>query len=84
MSTHSARHPASRLIVQGKERSTVSCDAIPGYMDAMVMPFEVSDPALLKALVPGTTVRFSTMVERKHEETMPSIYTRADHQGREL
>jgi len=46
---------------------TVSCDAIPGYMDAMVMPFEVRQPALLKTLVPGATVRF-TMVERGHVE----------------
>jgi protein SCO1/2 len=45
---------------------TVSCDAIPGYMEAMVMPFEVREPAVLKTLVPGATVRF-TMVEREHE-----------------
>jgi protein SCO1/2 len=46
---------------------TVSCDAIPGYMDAMVMPFEVREPAVLKTLVPGTTVRF-TMLERQHKD----------------
>jgi protein SCO1/2 len=46
---------------------TVSCDAIPGYMDAMVMPFEVRDPAILKAIEPGATVRF-TMVEQGNKE----------------
>jgi protein SCO1/2 len=46
---------------------TVSCDAIPGYMDAMVMPFEVRDPAALKTIQPGATVRF-TMVEQGNKE----------------
>src|ERR1700735_1683529 len=46
---------------------TVSCDEIPGYMEAMVMPFEVRDPAVLKTIEPGATVRF-TMVEQGQEE----------------
>jgi protein SCO1 len=46
---------------------TVSCDAIPGYMEAMVMPFEVREPAVLKTMEPGMAVRF-TMVERNHED----------------
>ena len=46
---------------------TVSCDAIPGYMDAMEMPFKVRDAGALKGLEPGTTVRF-TMTERGREE----------------
>ena len=53
---------------------TVSCDAIPGYMDAMEMPFEVSDPAVLKTLVPGTTVRF-TVVEREHKSYAEHLQT---------
>jgi protein SCO1/2 len=52
---------------QAKGSITVSCDAIPGYMDAMVMPFAVREPGVLKSLAPGTTVRF-TMVERGHED----------------
>jgi protein SCO1/2 len=52
--------PASRTI-------EVSCDAIPGYMDAMVMTFAVHDTAVLKNLQPGGTVRF-TMMEEGNEE----------------
>jgi protein SCO1 len=53
-------NPAKRQIV-------VSCDAIPGYMDAMVMPFSVQEPASLKGLSPGAAVRFK-MVESGNEE----------------
>jgi len=53
-------HPAGNVIV-------VSCDAIAGYMDAMVMPFTVREPGALKPLSPGMTIRF-TMVEQKGEE----------------
>ena len=52
--------PASRTI-------EVSCDAIPGYMDAMVMTFAVRDSEVLKNLQPGGTVRF-TMMEEGNEE----------------
>src|ERR1700721_2742057 len=59
-------HPAKGLVlkVDVENRSlVVSCDPIPGYMDAMEMPFAVQDPKTLAALKPGMTVRF-TMVER--------------------
>jgi protein SCO1/2 len=52
--------PASKTI-------EVSCDAIPGYMDAMVMTFAVRDAEALKNLQTGGTVRF-TMVEEGNEE----------------
>ena len=52
--------PASRTI-------EVSCDAIPNYMDAMVMTFRVRDAGALKNLQPGGTVRF-TMVEDGDKE----------------
>jgi protein SCO1 len=51
----------------GKKVIVVSCDAIPGYMDAMVMPFQVRGPENLKVLVPGTAVRF-IMVETGHDD----------------
>ena len=38
------------------------------------MPFEVRDPAALKTLVPGATVRFTT-VERGHEEYAEQLQT---------
>ena len=52
--------PANRTI-------EVSCDAIPGYMDAMVMTFAVRNTEVLKNLQLGSTVRF-TMVEEGNEE----------------
>ncbi len=63
-------HSAQGILLdvdRSKGSITVSCDAIPGYMDAMVMPFAVRDPGILKSLTPGATVHF-TIVERGHEE----------------
>src|ERR1700677_111355 len=57
--------PAKGLVlkVDVENRSlVVSCDTIPGYMDAMEMPFAVQDSKTLATLKPGMTVRF-TMVE---------------------
>jgi protein SCO1 len=73
---------AKQHIVQGillqvdreKGLITVSCDAIPGYMDAMVMPFEVREPEVLKTLVRGATVRF-TMVERGQKDYAEHLHT---------
>lgn len=59
-------HPAKGLVLTVDEphRSIViSCEAIPGYMAAMEMPFTVSDVKVLAGLNPGTMVRF-TMVKR--------------------
>ena len=38
---------------------TIAHDAIPGFMDAMTMPFDVEDPGLLAGLAPGDRVRFT-------------------------
>ncbi len=43
---------------------TVSHDAIPGFMDAMTMPFAVPPATALDALVPGTVVTFTLVVGR--------------------
>jgi protein SCO1/2 len=59
---------------RSKGAITVSCDAIPGYMEAMVMPFAVREPEVLKTITPGATVRF-TMVERRHEEYAEHLQT---------
>ena len=40
-------------------RIVVSCDPVPGYMDAMDMPFRVRDTKQLDAIKPGTIVRFT-------------------------
>jgi protein SCO1 len=58
-------HPVKGFVlkVDVEHRSlVVSCDSIPGYMEAMEMPFLVHDSKVLAALKPGMTVRF-TMVE---------------------
>lgn len=40
----------------------VSCDTIPGYMEAMTMPFEVRDSKELQGLAPGMMVSFTLAV----------------------
>lgn len=44
---------------------TVSHDAIPGYMDAMVMPFHVADPAMLADVRRGDRVGFRITVRKR-------------------
>jgi len=51
--------PATHSIV-------VSCDAVPGYMEPMVMPFTVRGNSNLKNLAPGMSVSFE-MVGEKNE-----------------
>ena len=43
---------------------TVSHRAIPGYMEAMAMPFHVQNPADLKGLAPGARIDFRLNVTR--------------------
>jgi protein SCO1/2 len=47
----------------GHKMMLVSCDSIPGFMDAMTMPFDVHDARELAALVPGMMVGFTLVVE---------------------
>lgn len=42
----------------------ISHQSIPGYMDAMVMPFHVKDAASLKGVVPGVRVDFTLVVDK--------------------
>ena len=59
-------HPARGIVLKlDKPHHSViiSCEAIPGYMAAMEMPFVVRDPSTLTTITPGTTVRF-TIVKR--------------------
>jgi protein SCO1/2 len=43
----------------------VSCDAIPGFMEAMTMPFNVRQPADLEGIMPGMTVEFTLVVDQE-------------------
>jgi protein SCO1 len=51
------------LEVNGPHKFVVSCKEIPGFMDAMVMPFEVRDSEDLKAIRPGMLVDFTVVVD---------------------
>jgi protein SCO1/2 len=58
-------HPAKGLVIEvdrAHHRLMISCDPVPGYMDAMNMPFNVLDAGQLDDLKAGTIVRF-TIVE---------------------
>ena len=44
---------------------TVSCESIPGYMDAMVMPIEVREAKELEGLTRGAMIEFSLVVEKE-------------------
>jgi protein SCO1 len=62
----SEKHPANGIVLQvdlAHRSMVISCEAIPGYMEAMEMPFRVTQPGVLQSLKPGSTVRF-TIVER--------------------
>ena len=53
------------LKVDGSHQTiTVSCESIPGYMDAMVMSFPVRNPKALDGLQPGVRVEFTLVVEK--------------------
>jgi protein SCO1/2 len=68
-STHvwaAEEHPARGIVVQAAaphHSLVVSCDAIPGYMDAMEMSLSVRDSKALVPLKPGMAVSF-TIVAR--------------------
>lgn len=58
-------HAAKGLVMQtdaAHSRITVSCDPVPGYMDAMEMAFTVREPEQLAGIKPGAIVRF-TIIE---------------------
>ncbi len=42
----------------------VSCESIPGYMEAMTMPFTVRESRTLEGLRPGTAVDFTLVVDK--------------------
>lgn len=41
---------------------TVSCNGVPGYMDAMTMPFDVRDAKILDGIKPGANIDFTVVV----------------------
>ena len=65
-STHEGRGLVLH-VDKGKAMVTVSHEEIPGFMDAMAMPFAVRDPKSLDGLQPGDRIRFRMGVS--HGET---------------
>jgi protein SCO1 len=43
---------------------TVNSDAIPGFMDAMVMPYKLKDPSVMSALHPGDVMTADVLVPK--------------------
>lgn len=63
------RHVATGIVlkIDRAHRSFVaSCEAIPGYMAAMAMPFSVRDEKALDGLQPSSRVEFTLVVEGGH------------------
>ena len=46
-----------------RKSMVVSCESIPGYMEAMAMPFTVRESKMLEGLQPGTAVEFTLVVD---------------------
>jgi protein SCO1 len=62
------RYPVTGIVltVDRPQRSfEASCAAIPGYMEAMSMPYSVLDQRQLDGLKPGAYVGFTLVVEKK-------------------
>ena len=59
------QYPAEGIVIEIDKKAlsvVISCEPIPGYMDAMEMSFKVHDATVLNGLNTGATVHF-TMVE---------------------
>lgn len=62
------RYAAKGMVLRvdaSHKTATVSCQAIPGFMEAMVMPIAVRDTKELDGLTPGTTITFTLVVDKE-------------------
>jgi protein SCO1/2 len=81
-STSGSQAPASSSFtvyhLRGKIVSTdvahgivvVDHEAIPGFMDAMTMPYQLKDPSIASDLHPGDTITADVLVSKSAEETV--------------
>ena len=68
------RYPVSGLVLdidKPHQLVVVSHGSIPGYMEAMSMPFHVRTPGLLEGLHAGDTVAFSEVIVIGAASVMP-------------
>jgi protein SCO1 len=49
---------------------TIDADAIPGFMDAMTMPYKLKDPSIINELHPGDTITADVLVSQGSEENV--------------
>ena len=62
------QYPVTGMVLtvdRARNTFTASIEAIPGYMVAMTMPFEVRQPKDLDGLAPGAVVAFTLIVDKK-------------------
>ena len=67
--TNQEVHPAAGVVTEvapAEKTVTIKHDAIPGYMQAMTMPFDVKDTNELTGLAPGDSVSFRIVIEDDH------------------
>jgi Cu/Ag efflux protein CusF len=63
------KYPARGLVLGVDKQHrimTVSCETIPGYMDAMIMPIEVHETKELDGLGRGALIEFSLVVGKEN------------------
>jgi protein SCO1/2 len=61
------RYPVAGMVLRvdaARRAFVASIEKIPGFMDAMAMPFEVKDARELTGLVPGAIVEFTLVVDK--------------------
>jgi len=61
------KHPASGLVLKidpAKHQITVSCEEIPGYMEAMVMTFQVRPSQRIEGLAAGVNIDFTLFTDK--------------------
>jgi protein SCO1/2 len=57
-------------------------EAIPGYMDAMTMPYQLKDPSIAGELHPGDVITADVLVSKSSEETVQLDHIVVVAQGR--
>src|SRR5262249_49379367 len=71
------KHPARGLVLGVDKQHrimTVSCEAIPGYMDAMIMPIEVRDAKELAGLARGAMIKLFLVADKEpYAERLDSL-----------
>jgi protein SCO1/2 len=83
-------HAAKGIVlkVDFKQRAiVVSCDPIPGYMEAMEMPFAVADAKVLAGLTSGEMIRFTIVdhgLTALHRALDPSLATSIVKEGQPI